>query len=63
LRGALTHLQKDGRKMKCISKTSQNNKLSRTKANTPLNIGHKIYIIEAFEQHLNNILGKEIELE
>jgi len=38
-------------------------KLSRTKAKTPLDIGHKIYIIGAIEQHLSNILGKEIELE
>jgi len=38
-------------------------KLLCTKAKTPLDIRYKIYIIEAFEQHLNNILEKEIELE
>jgi len=38
-------------------------KLSRTKAKTPLEIGHKIYNLGAFEQHLSNILGKEKELE
>jgi len=38
-------------------------KLSCTKVKISLDIGHKIYIIGAFEQHLSNILGKEIELE
>jgi len=38
-------------------------KLLCTKAKTSLDIEHKIYIIGAFEQHLSNIFGKEIELE